>query len=129
MFKKSSLILLGQLEPNLVKWSLCDLLSLISEICLATQPQPKMATINWHSLNIGPYGEKIKNLVLYQFGPNFDGMVLKWSLFRILSGGRSWSPWANTFFIGPYGKNVGWKIFSATTGTWPIKTSVKDGCH
>jgi len=48
-----------------------------------------MAVISGHSFNIGPYGnnnEKSSRLKLPgQLGPNFDGMVLRWSSFRIVS--------------------------------------------
>jgi len=48
-----------------------------------------MAAISGYSFNIGPYGknnEKSSRLkLLGQLGPNFDGMVLGWSSFRIIS--------------------------------------------
>jgi len=48
-----------------------------------------MAAISGHSFNIGPYGKNIEKSsclkLLGQFGTNFDGMVLRWFRFRIVS--------------------------------------------
>ena len=63
----------------------------------------KMAAISGYSFNIGPYGknnEKFSRLkLLYQLRINFDGMVLGWSPFRIVSVGPEghprWLPSAN----------------------------------
>ena len=50
-----------------------------------------MAVISRHSFNIGPYGKNNENSSclkqLDQWGLNFDGMVLGWSPFTILSVG------------------------------------------
>ena len=62
-----------------------------------------MAAISGHSLNIGPYGknnEKSSRLkLLGQLGPNFDGMFLGLSSFRIVSVGPEvhprWPPLAD----------------------------------
>ena len=55
-----------------------------------------MAAISGHSFNIGPYGknnEKSSCLKLLDFlVPNFDGMVLGWSPFRIVSVGPQVHP-------------------------------------
>ena len=64
----------------------------------------KMATISGHSFNIGPYGknnEKSSRLkLLGQLGPNFDGMVLGWSCFRIVSVGPEVHPrWPPSAYI------------------------------
>ena len=67
-------------------------------------PNPsKMAATSGQSFNIGPYGknnEKSSRLkLLGQLGPNFDGMVLGLSPFRIVSVGPDvhprWSPSAD----------------------------------
>ena len=50
-----------------------------------------MAVVSGRSFNIGPYGknnEKSSRLkLLGQLGPNFDGMLLGWFPFRIISVG------------------------------------------
>ena len=49
-----------------------------------------MATISRHSCNIGPYGENV--LIVFplkpvsQYKANMAWMVLKWSIFKIVSG-------------------------------------------
>ena len=63
-----------------------------------------MAAISEHSFNIVPYGknnEKSSGLkLLGQLGPNFGGMILRWSPFRIVSVGPEvhprWPPSADT---------------------------------
>ena len=56
-----------------------------------TRGLSKMATISGHSFSIGPYGKNndksscLKQLD--QWGLNFNGMVLGWSPFRIVSVG------------------------------------------
>jgi hypothetical protein len=49
-----------------------------------------MATISGHSFNIGPYGKYVyKSSPLKpesQFKANMAWMVLKWSIFKIVSG-------------------------------------------
>jgi len=55
-----------------------------------------MAAISGHNSNIGPYrkNNEISSRVklLGQLGPNFDGMVLGWSPFRIVSVGPEVHP-------------------------------------
>ena len=55
-----------------------------------------MATISRHNFNIGPYrknNEKSSRLkLLGQLGPNFDGIVIGWSHFRIVSVGPEVHP-------------------------------------
>ena len=49
-----------------------------------------MAAMSGHSFNIGPYrknNEKSCLKLLDLLGPNFDGMVLGWFPFRIVSVG------------------------------------------
>jgi hypothetical protein len=49
-----------------------------------------MATISGHSFNIGPYGKYVKKSSplkpVSQFKANMAWMVLKWSIFKIVSG-------------------------------------------
>ena len=74
-----------------------------------------MATISGHSFNIGPYGknnEKSSCLkLLDQLGPNFGGMVLGWSPFRIVSVGPQvhprWPPFTDIVLTqDPMGKTM-----------------------
>ena len=64
-----------------------------------------MAAMHGHSFNIGPYGknnEKSSRLKLpCQLEPNFDGMVLGWSPFRIVFVGPDVHPrWPPSAKIG-----------------------------
>ena len=88
--KSSCLKLLGQLGPF-------DGMVLGFQNCIRWTPGPsKMAAISGHSFNIGPYGknnEKSSCLKQHgQWGLNFDGMVLGWSPFRIVSVGPQVHP-------------------------------------
>ena len=79
---KSSVKLLGQLGQTLVEWLLGGPLS---GLYLKTPPQRNRR----YSYNMGPYRKNVLKSfpvkLLNQFGTNFDGMVLKWSPFRIVS--------------------------------------------
>ena len=76
-------------------------------------------------------GKTMKNLLclkqLDQWGLNFDGMVLGWSPFRIISVGpvgpsKMAAISGHSFNIGPYGKNNEKSSLSETT--WPIGTKL-----
>ena len=58
-------------------------------------------------------------------------MVLKWSIFKIVSGDPDlhprWPPSADSFNIGPYGKNISKCLFSETT--WTVETKLPRNDH
>ena len=80
----------------------------LSELCPMTPPANQGSR---HSFNIGPCGENVlkSSLKLHGLlGPNFDGMVRRWSPFRIVSDDPAQQPMQSTstdsFNIGPMGK-------------------------
>jgi hypothetical protein len=74
-----------------------------------------MTAIRGHSFNVGPYGKNVLEFFplkpVSQIKANMAWMVLKWSIFKIVSGDPDlhprWPPSADIVLTyGPMGKNV-----------------------
>ena len=83
--QKSCLKLLSQLEPNFEE---IILRLTLSELYPTTPTSNQDHRISRHSFNIGPYGKNVQKSflkLLTQLRPNYDEIVLKLTLFRIIS--------------------------------------------